>query len=420
MFRCDDIHAHFKDTANYLNGITHKEGYFRTPNMISSFSKRVRYAIGCILLIGLFVIFVSNVGTGSYGTRKGQRVLEGPRVLNHELRPRNEDLIRKMINSYRNKTAMTRAFESKMNSKIYGINDPALDVYKPVDTPADKWKAFRSNTFGSNKVGGLARHIHDGSVISYKNKTLITTRKPPLDRARGVPIKSTIQQTNECKKLAPSVYQRNEARLFTADELNITRYAGTEPLIPKILHQTWNDYFIPKPAVPFVKSIIRQHPNWQYWFWTQADIQCYIKQKHPEFTSLYNDYDAMIYKTDVMRYFLLYDYGGFYLDLDVEALKPLDVWAHISSCILSHETYEHTFFGHMRAQPNVMTTILATRPNHPYYKLLQENLMKYHKTCPKNVLYSTGPFYIDDIYQLHVRTNNMSLEENNITVIHPR
>ena len=126
----------------------------------------------------------------------------------------------------------------------------------------------------------------------------------------------------------------------------------------------------------------------------------------------------MIYRTDVMRYFLLYDYGGIYLDLDVSCLKPLDIWLYQAPAVLSHETYEHSLIMHRLRQPNVMTTILASKPRHPYYKMLQENLERYHKAKPSDVLHSTGPYYINDIYKLYSQqTHN---DSDQILVIHPR
>ena len=224
---------------------------------------------------------------------------------------------------------------------------------------------------------------------------------------------------NTCKKLAPRKYIENEARVFSDAELQVENYSGNEALIPNIIHQTWDTYDIPQPAVQYVRSIVERHPHWEYWFWTADDIRCYMKTFHSEYLKLFDSYDATIYRTDVMRYFLLYDFGGFYIDLDVKALRPLDVWRFIAPCVLSHETYEHTYFAHSRNQPNVMTTILASRPGHPYFKLLQEQLQLYHDTCPHNVLYSTGPFYIDNVYQLFAQSQAHNGSDS-ITIIHPR
>ena len=228
-----------------------------------------------------------------------------------------------------------------------------------------------------------------------------------------------IGSDRSCQKLAPETYIENEARVFDEHELTMEHYKDRQAFIPSIIHQTWDTYDIPKPAVAYVRSIVERHPEWEYWFWTADDIRCYMKTFHSKYVPLFDSYDETIYRTDVVRYFMLHDFGGFYIDLDVQALRPLDVFRYIAPCVLSHETYEHTYFAHNRKQPNVMTTILASRPQHPYFKLLQEQLQHYHNMCPHNVLYSTGPFFIDNIYQMFVQTHERNVSDN-ITIVHPR
>ena len=129
--------------------------------------------------------------------------------------------------------------------------------------------------------------------------------------------------------------------------------------------------------------MVELRPDWEYWIWTEADRECYMKTHHADLLELYHSYPHAIFRTNLVRYFLLYDYGGFYLDLDVRALKPLDVWAHLGGSVLTHETYEHTYFAHKRPQPNVMNTVMATRARHPFYARLREHLLDYNKVCPK-------------------------------------
>ena len=211
-----------------------------------------------------------------------------------------------------------------------------------------------------------------------------------------------------------------EGTTFSSEFLSTKHLTSSTNLIPRILHQTWDGLRVPNNTVPWIKSIVSRHPDWEYWFWTQDDIKCFLRHKYPNYVKLYSNYSAMIFKTDVMRYFVLYDIGGIYLDLDVECLQPLDVWTTLSAAILSHETYEQVFLMRQRTKPNVMTTILASRPHHPFYKLLQLNLEKYHKMKPMDVLHSTGPYFLDDIYNLYISLRNLSKSEDDILVLHPK
>ena len=246
----------------------------------------------------------------------------------------------------------------------------------------------------------------------------------PLD-TQHQPIETAVSRDHSnCWDVLDNVthsHVTNEGKTFTEEQLELAQYANQEPLIPRILHQTWDDYNIPSAAVPFVKSMLKHNPAWQYWFWTQADVKCYLQQKHPDFVNLYNSYQSTIFRTDVMRYFLLYDYGGVYLDLDVECLKPLDIWTQLAPAVLAHETYEHVFIMHRLKEPNVMTTILATRAGHPYYKLLQDNLEKFHLAKRGDVLHSTGPYFLNDVFNIYMSEHrNVSRPEDDILVIHPK
>ena len=231
------------------------------------------------------------------------------------------------------------------------------------------------------------------------------------------------QEKKACLALAATKYIARKAREFTRRELNMTQYsdADAEPLIPHIIHQQWSSYQIPAAAVPYVKSVVDLHPDWQYWFWTDDDRECYMRSRHPELLDLFdNNYTEPSYRTSLVQYLLLYDYGGVYLDLDVQALKPLDIWTHIASSVLSHEPYEQTFFAHLRRRPNVISAVMATRPEHPFFKLLQENLLKYHQTCPSLNLNANRVFHVDNIYQLYLRSRPNVKQSDDVMVIHPK
>ncbi|OYE04339.1 glycosyltransferase family 32 protein [Nostoc sp. 'Peltigera membranacea cyanobiont' 232] len=49
-----------------------------------------------------------------------------------------------------------------------------------------------------------------------------------------------------------------------------------------------------------------------------------LEQNYPCFLEVYDAYPYFIQRCDAIRYFLLYHYGGFYIDIDIEFLKPID------------------------------------------------------------------------------------------------
>ena len=68
----------------------------------------------------------------------------------------------------------------------------------------------------------------------------------------------------------------------------------------KLCQQTWKNNF----------------PDWEYKLWTDEDNDNLVKTEFPEFYKTYNSYTKLIYKIDMVRYCILYKYGGIYADMD--------------------------------------------------------------------------------------------------------
>ena len=96
------------------------------------------------------------------------------------------------------------------------------------------------------------------------------------------------------------------------------------PPIPKTIHQVWIG-----PSKPpyhwinsFKENFLQKYPGWKYKLWTEKDIQ--------ELTlinrDIYDKEENISGKVDILRYELLYQFGGVYIDSDILWLdnKPLD------------------------------------------------------------------------------------------------
>ena len=75
----------------------------------------------------------------------------------------------------------------------------------------------------------------------------------------------------------------------------------SRPGIPRIIHQTWSGDEIPAQFTPWVRSWMEQNPSWQYWFWTDDDIRCFVEHHFPQYLALYDGYEYDINRADVMR-----------------------------------------------------------------------------------------------------------------------
>ena len=190
------------------------------------------------------------------------------------------------------------------------------------------------------------------------------------------------------------------------------------PKIPHIIHQIWDTADIQGFLEHWVKSWKKIHPKWQYWLWTLEDGHELIKRAFPSFLPLYESYTEDIFRVDALRLFILYAFGGIYTDIDMYSIKPLDPWTYEHQCILTKETYEHSFIVEEKNRTNVVNGFLACRSGHPFYKLAIESLLSFAGEYFGDFLHATGPFFVDAIYQKYNRT--VQAKNDSLTVVPPK
>lgn len=96
-------------------------------------------------------------------------------------------------------------------------------------------------------------------------------------------------------------------------------------MIPKIVHQTYKSENDLGPfRKEWVDSWLDQNPTWERRFWSDADIDAFIREEYPDFVDVWEEYDQPIKKPDSWRYLCLKRIGGVYADMDFACLKPLD------------------------------------------------------------------------------------------------
>ena len=201
--------------------------------------------------------------------------------------------------------------------------------------------------------------------------------------------------------------------------------SADKPLIPKIFHQTWDTEDIPEVFHKWIVTWKKLHPDWSYWFWTLKEIRNFVVAEYPELLSLYDVYTEDIFRSDVMRYLVLYKFGGVYVDLDMEPLMPLDNWTYNFNCIVSEETYEHPFVVREADPPaNILNGFIACRPRHPFLKLAIDSLEEFAGFYFGDYLHATGPFFLDAVLGRYLtKLQNDSHQRNdadNITVVPPK
>lgn len=151
-------------------------------------------------------------------------------------------------------------------------------------------------------------------------------------------------------------------------------------MIPKILHFIWiGPAPIPEEFQSYKQSWERLHPHWDIKLWDDEHIKT-LSMQHRAF---YDSDHIIVRKTDVLRYELLYQFGGLYVDFDVECLKNVDP--------LFPENGPGMVVGMEDAQW-ACTAVMASVPGHPSVKRLMDNLPA--EVTPKYHTGQTGPVYL--------------------------
>jgi len=99
-------------------------------------------------------------------------------------------------------------------------------------------------------------------------------------------------------------------------------YKTQKKPIPKILHQIWLGDQSKRPVVQ-MDSCKNINPNWEYKLWNEQNIKdlplAFVNGDHFSRAA-----HTKHLQSDILRYELLYQFGGMYIDADSFCLRPLD------------------------------------------------------------------------------------------------
>lgn len=224
----------------------------------------------------------------------------------------------------------------------------------------------------------------------------------------------------------------DRGRLAERGSVTVTGLAaGGIVTVPKIIHQTWKTQEIPELHADWVHSVRALNPSFEYRLWTDEDNRSLVEQRYPWFLERYDAYRHNIERADAIRYFILYTFGGVYIDLDMECLRPIEplitgpgvffsleagptiFHTVVSNAFMAAPRHHGFFFQVMRhleqAELNDITftdVFNSTGPNmlaeqcRRHWDRYDFNVLGLDKICPRAVLRqnpTTGSLEIDEI-----------------------
>jgi mannosyltransferase OCH1-like enzyme len=116
-------------------------------------------------------------------------------------------------------------------------------------------------------------------------------------------------------------------------------------MIPKVLHHIWIGP--KKPPLKWMNSWREKHPDWEYHLWGNESINSFGFKNIELINILYNVkmYDGV---ADLMRYEILYKYGGVMPGADCQCLLPVDDLLNIKEGIT---VYSNEKYADIRTSP---------------------------------------------------------------------
>jgi len=172
-----------------------------------------------------------------------------------------------------------------------------------------------------------------------------------------------------------------------------TRRGLKQVQIPKIIMQTWKNQDIPNKWKPSTKSIKRYMPEWKHIIMTDEDNRKFIKKHFPDFLHYYDKFPYNIQRADAIRACWLYVYGGIYMDLDIEILKPLD-----SLFYQKHGIY---LVNSGNFSSYTTNSFMASQPRNPiwleYIEQMKKSPNKWVMGKHFTVMTTTGPMALTNV-----------------------
>lgn len=191
----------------------------------------------------------------------------------------------------------------------------------------------------------------------------------------------------------PEKYTDDTVVPITLTVLGLSRVSASweRDAVPRIIHQIapadegkWHHTWKPCQA-----SWFDNFQGFEYKMWTDEDIDNMIKLRFPNFLPIWKAYPLPIQRIDVIRYFILYEYGGIYADMDFECVRNFYELlppgkASIAKSAVPGEEFQNA--------------LMASPRRHPFWHYVLNEIIPYQNV--DDVITSTGPDVIRRVAQI--------------------
>lgn len=144
-------------------------------------------------------------------------------------------------------------------------------------------------------------------------------------------------------------------------------------MICRTIHQIWDGKQTPPEWDQWISSWTCNHPDWKYILWSADDCRNLIERKFSWFLEVYDNYQFNIQRMDAVRYFILYEMGGIYCDLDIWCAKNITDLI-TGDCVLFEGHPDHGLDEHFLTNSIFTNSILYSAPKNKFMHRIQKSL----------------------------------------------
>lgn len=247
--------------------------------------------------------------------------------------------------------------------------------------------------------------------------------EPQLEKECGSECTSLLQKTEGMGLLRLRQLEIETKEAFIQkdaglEELNSSDHVGPTR-IPCIIHQTWKTHHLLSPENYYAETWKSMNPTCGYKLWNDTEITKLAEEQSPDLIWPVWEGFTPVEKADIFRYLVLYAYGGYYADADVELARPISDWevSPDATLIVGYE-FGHRFPEWQRAEIKFGRTeqfqqwFIVSAPKNPVLLRCLQMIRRRFTWKIQSTLDLTGPgVFSDAVHEFLETTTDESLSD---------
>jgi len=182
-------------------------------------------------------------------------------------------------------------------------------------------------------------------------------------------------------------------------------------MIPRIFHKIWFNFnpenkkgnTPPKEYIDEEKNCLEINKDWKIMEWDEQSCLVFLKRYYNFFYDKFINYKYQIQKVDAIRYFILYHYGGVYMDMDIKCIKTFDIFNENKIYLVEDS---NPLFN-----TGINNFLMASPKKHEFWLHVFDQLSKNYNSLNilrcLHILKSAGPGMLNDAYKSYQHKNQI-------------